>query len=80
MRGRFHSSTRTLPERDVHDLSDLLAIKIYRRLGRDVYALSRREIGGLVEPYTDDLGVADRRAVTWHVWRLLQRGRELEGF
>ena len=48
MRGRHYSTTRALPVRDLHDLSDLLTLQIYQRLGRRAYALSRRDVAELL--------------------------------
>ncbi|MFO7167109.1 MAG: hypothetical protein DIU80_003685 [Chloroflexota bacterium] len=78
MRGRHYSTTRALPVRDLHDLSDLLTLQIYQRLGRRAYALSRRDVAELIQPYTDDLVPDDQRAVAWLVWDLLQEGAEIE--
>ena len=78
MRGRAYSTTRALPERDLHELSDLLALQIYQRIGQRAFALSRRDVAELIAPYTDDLVHDDQRAVTWLVWDLLQEGAEIE--
>lgn len=78
MRGRAYSTDNTLPERDLHELSDLLALRIYERLGHRAYALNRRDIAELIQPYTDDLVADDQRAITWLIWDLLQEGMELE--
>jgi hypothetical protein len=78
MRGRAYSSDGTLPERDLQELTDLLALQIYRRLGRRAYALSRQDIAELIQPYIDDLTLEDQRAIPWLVWDLLQEGMEIE--
>jgi len=78
MRGQQFSSNGTLPERDLHELTDLLALRIYNKLGRRAYALSRQDVAELIRPYTDDLVPEDRRAVPWLVWDLLQEGAEIE--
>ncbi|HWQ15850.1 MAG TPA: hypothetical protein VNL77_23815 [Roseiflexaceae bacterium] len=77
MRGRLYSTTQALPERDLHELSDLLALQLYQRLGSRAFDLSRRDIAELIEPYTDDLLRDDRRAVAWLVWELLQEGADI---
>jgi hypothetical protein len=78
MRGRTYSSDGTLPERDLQELSDLLALRIYQKLGRRAYALGRRDVAELIQPYTNDLVREDQRALPWLVWDLLQEGMELE--
>lgn len=78
MRGRTRTSHKSLPDRELRELSDLLTIKIYHRMGHRAYALSRRDIAELTEPYTDDLPAEDRRALAWMIWDLLQEGMELE--
>jgi hypothetical protein len=78
MRGRLYSTTRALPERDLHELSDMLALQLYQRLGCRAFDLNRRGITELIAPYTDDLLQDDRRAVTWLVWELLQAGADIE--
>jgi hypothetical protein len=78
MRGRAYSSDGTLPERDLQELTDLLALQIYRRLGRRAYALSRQDVAELIQPYIDDLTLEDQRAIPWLVWDLLQEGMEIE--
>ncbi len=78
MRGRAYSSDGTLPERDLHELADVLALQIYRRLGRRAYALSRQDVAELIQPYIDDLTREDQRAIPWLVWDLLQEGMEIE--
>ena len=78
MRGRQYSSDGTLPERDLQELTDLLALQLYKKLGRRAYALSRQDVAELIEPFTDDLVHADRRAIPWLVWDLLQEGMEIE--
>jgi hypothetical protein len=78
MRGRQYSSDGTLPERDLQELTDLLALQLYKKLGRRAYALSRQDVAELIQPFTDDLVPADRRAIPWLVWDLLQEGMEIE--
>jgi hypothetical protein len=78
MRGREHSSDRRLPERELQELVDLLAVRIYQDLGRRAYALSRQDVAELVHPYTNDLVREDQRMIPWLVWDLLQEGMEIE--
>jgi len=78
MRGREYSSDGTLPERDLHDLTDLLAMRLYQKLGRRAYHLSRQDVAELIRPYTEDLLSEDRRMLPWLVWDLLQEGMEIE--
>ncbi|MEN9934003.1 MAG: hypothetical protein RLZZ387_582 [Chloroflexota bacterium] len=78
MRGRAYSTTQALPERDLHELSDLLALQMYQRLGQRAYALTRRDVAELIAPYISDLTDDDRRAAAWLVWDLLQEGAEIE--
>ena len=78
MRGRQYSTGGTLPERDLYELSDLLALRIYQKLGHRAYMLTRQDVAELIAPYTDDLGGEDRRALPWLVWDLLQAGMDIE--
>jgi hypothetical protein len=78
MRGRQYSSDGTLPERELYELIDLLALRIYQDLGRRAYALTRQDVAELILPYTTDLVREDQRALPWLVWNLIQEGMELE--
>ena len=78
MRGREYSSNGTLPERELHELTDVLALQIYRKLGRRAYALNRQDVAELISSYTDDLVREDQRMIPWLVWDLLQEGAEIE--
>lgn len=78
MRGRIFSTTRALPERDLHELSDLLAVQVYQRLGSRAFMLTRRDVSELIGPYIGDLLEDDQRALAWLVWDLLQEGAEIE--
>lgn len=77
MRGRSFSTTRALPERDLHELSDLLALQLYQRLGRRSFLLTRRDVAELIEPYIRDLTADDQRAAAWLIWELLQEGADI---
>lgn len=78
MRGRAFSSNDTLPEQELFELADLLAMRLYRNMGRRVYRLSRQDVAELIQPYTDDLAREDQHAIPWLVWDLLQEGAEIE--
>lgn len=78
MRGRLHASDGILPEQDLEELADLLTCRIYQRLGQRAYALGRRDIAELIEPYVRDLAREDRRSLAWMIWDLLQEGAEIE--
>ena len=78
MRGREYSSDGKLPQRELYELTDLLALRLYQDLGRRAYALSRQDVAELIRPYTADLVQEDRRALPWLVWDLIQEGMEIE--
>ena len=78
MRGRQYSSDGTLPERDLHELSDVFAIRLYDKLGTRAYGLTRDDVAEVIRPYTEDLVQEDRRVLPWLVWNLLQEGMEME--
>jgi len=78
MRGRDYSTNGTLPERDLYELSDLFALRLYHKLGRRVYGLTRQDVAEVLQPYMQDLVQEDRRVLPWLVWNLLQEGMELE--
>lgn len=78
MRGRMYASDGTLPESELYELTDVLALQIYQRLGRRCYALSRQDIAELIRPYIQDLDREDQRALPWLVWDLIQEGMEIE--
>jgi hypothetical protein len=78
MRGRQYSTDGILPERDLQELTDLIAMRLYQKLGRRAYRLSRQDVAELITQYTDDLSQEDRRMLPWLVWDLLQEGMEIE--
>lgn len=78
MRGRQYSTNGTLPERDLQELSDWLAMRLYQRLGARAYRLTRQDVAELIEQYTEDLVAEDRHMLPWMVWNLLQEGMEIE--
>ena len=56
MRGRQYSSDGTLPERDLYELSDVFAMRLYHKLGRRAYGLTRNDVAEVIRPYTDRSG------------------------
>lgn len=78
MRGRQYATGGALPERDLQELSDMLAMRLYQKMGRRAYRLTRQDVAELIEPYTADLIMEDRSMVPWMVWDLLQEGMEIE--
>lgn len=78
MRGRLYSTDDRLPEEELFELIDSLACRIFHKMGRRAYDLSRRDVAELVATYTVDLAKSDRQAVPWMVWDLIQEGLELE--
>ena len=78
MRGRRYSSDSRLPERELFELIDLLALRLYQNFGRRAYALDRHDVAELINPYVADLAHEDQHAVPWLVWDLLQEGMEIE--
>lgn len=78
MRGRLYATDGTLAEADLYDLTDLLACRLFQKLGRRAYLLGRDDVRELIRPYIDDLSAADQQTVPWMVWDLLQEGMELE--
>jgi hypothetical protein len=78
MRGRRFSSDGRLPERELDELVDLLALRLYQDMGRRAYALNRQDVAELVRPYIADLVREDQHAIPWLVWDLLQEGMEIE--
>jgi len=78
MRGQRFATDDLLPERELQELVDLLALRLYQDLGRRAYALNRQDVADLVRPYIADLVREDQRAIPWLVWNLLQEGMEIE--
>ena len=78
MRGRQYSTNGTLPERDLPELSDWLAMRLYHKLGARAYRLTRQDVSELIQQYTEDLASEDRHMLPWMVWNLLQEGMEIE--
>jgi hypothetical protein len=78
VRGQYYSDDNGLPEDDLRELADLLAMQLYGRLERKVYGLSKQDVAELVDPYVEDLEPEDQRSVAWLVWDLFQEGLKLE--
>ncbi|MEY2845291.1 MAG: hypothetical protein ACKO83_10765 [Roseiflexaceae bacterium] len=80
VRGRKYATGGALSAEDLHELVDLLAIRIYERLGESSFLLNRGDVGELVTPYIDDLIPSDQQDVIWLTWELIQAGaQEREG-
>lgn len=78
MRGYRFTTDHRLPERDLYDLADALAIQLHDLLGPRVYMLPRPDIAELLMPYVDDIAPEDQRDLVWLVWHLFQDAREME--
>lgn len=78
MVGYRFSTDRRLPERDMLDLADALALQIHQTLGPRVYMLPRTDVMSLIEPYVDDIAPQDQQDLSWIVWHLFQDALDLE--
>jgi hypothetical protein len=78
MRGYRYSTDHRLPERDMLDLADALALQIHESLGPRVYMLPRTDVAELIRAYVTDLGPEDQHDISWIIWHLFQDARELE--
>ncbi len=78
MRGYRYSTDRRLPERDMLDLADTLALQLHESLGDRVYLLPRLDVAELIRDYVDDLCAEDQHDLSWMVWHLFQDAREIE--
>jgi hypothetical protein len=78
MQGYRFSTDHRLPERDLLDLADTLALQIHTSLGPRVYMLPRSDVYALISPYIDDLTSEDQQDLSWIVWHLFQDARELD--
>jgi hypothetical protein len=77
MQGYRFSTDRRLPERDMLDLADALALQIHQSLGQRVYLLPRSDVAELITPYVDDLTPEDQHDLSWMVWHLFQDACEM---
>ncbi len=78
MIGYRYSTERRLPERDLLDLADALALQLHEALGPRVYRLARADVLALIGPYIDDLTTEDQQDLSWVIWHLFQDAHELE--
>ena len=78
MQGYRFTTDHRLPERDMHDLADTLAMQLHELLGARVYMLARGDVTELIGPYIDDLAAQDQRDLAWMIWHLFQDAREME--
>ncbi|NTV64501.1 MAG: hypothetical protein HGA65_13320 [Oscillochloris sp.] len=78
MRGYRFSTDRRLPERDMLDLADALALQLHESLGSRVYLLPRLDVAELIREYVNDLSPEDQHDVSWMIWHLFQDAREME--
>ncbi|MFV9503153.1 MAG: hypothetical protein AB4911_01165 [Oscillochloridaceae bacterium umkhey_bin13] len=78
MRGYRFSTDRRLPERDLLDLADLLALQLHDSLGPRVYLLPRSDVAELIHPFVDDLVAEDQHDLAWIVWHLFQDASEMD--
>ncbi|GAB4424456.1 MAG: hypothetical protein OHK0015_03240 [Chloroflexi bacterium OHK40] len=78
MIGYRYSTGQRLPERDMLDLADSLALQLHETLGPRVYFLPRGDVRELIAPYVNDLHPADQQDLSWMVWHLFQDAREMD--
>ncbi|MBX0326820.1 hypothetical protein K2Z83_03875 [Oscillochloris sp. ZM17-4] len=79
MRGYRYSTDRRLPERDMLDLADTLALQLHESLGSRVYMLPRTDVAELIRAYVDDISPEDQHDISWIIWHLFQDAREMDG-
>lgn len=72
MRGLTKSTTNHLPDHDLHELADELAIRLSEALEHRVFALARADIATLIAPYVNDLEPDDQDTLSWLIWDLFQ--------
>lgn len=77
MRGYRYTTDDRLPEHDLAELADELAIQLHYALGERVCLLPRSDVAELIWPYIDDLHPDDQNDLVWLVWHLFQEAREL---
>ncbi len=78
MRAMRYSTNARLPERDLYDLADALALQLHNSFGPRVYLLQRSDVAELVAEYISDLHIADQRSVPWIIWHLFQDAFEID--
>jgi hypothetical protein len=78
MVGYRFSTERRLPERDMLELADALALQIHGTMGSRVYLLPRADVLSLITPYIDDLAPEDQQDLSWIIWHLFQEAHELD--
>lgn len=78
MIGYRYSTDRHLPERDMYDLADVLALQLHELLGPRVYMLPRADVLELISSYIDDLTPQDQHDLSWMIWHLFQDAHEEE--
>lgn len=77
MRGLFYSSDDCLPESDMQELADALALTLHNLMGDRVFLLHRLDVAELLEPYICDLSAEDQATVPWIVWDLFQEAQDI---
>ncbi len=77
MQGWLYSSDDHLPESDLQELCDALAVKFHNLLGHRVFQLQRIDVAQLLEPYICDLSPDDQQTICWLVWHLFQDARDI---
>lgn len=77
MRGLFYSSDDCLPDNDLQELADALAVTLHNMLGERVFLLHRMDVAELLDPYICDLAAEDQETLPWIVWDLFQEAREI---
>lgn len=77
MRGYRFTTDHRLPERDMYELADALALQLHESLGQRVYLLPRADVFELIEPYVDDLARDDQHDLSWMIWHLFQDACEM---
>lgn len=77
MRGLLYSSDNHLPDYDLYELADALAVQMHNLLGARVFQLQRHDVADLIAPYTRDLAPEDQQTLPWIVWHLFQDARDI---
>lgn len=77
MHTAYPNTSKRLPEHDLYELADVLAIQLHGWMGRRVYRLQRSDIAELIAPYVQDLVTEDQHDISWLVWHLFQDARDM---